>query len=152
MTYCLTVTVRNPFLRRCPGHELCKSTREESVHYRPSWWLRLSIADGGQKMPSLKADWLTLVSILVYPQVKRHTSSFDRAFYAQTCHWHTHMCPRGASAWREKVNKVKVCLKGFDYVISTVHPIHKWKLYVFTQSYFSNVISFCNIKNLLPPP
>ena len=53
---------------------------------------------GGQKMPSLKADCLTLMSILVNPQVKRHTSSFDQAFLctgAPDMSLHTHMWPAG---------------------------------------------------------
>ena len=60
---------------------------------------------GGQKMPSLKADdCLTLMSILVDPQVKRHTSSFDRAFIcadAPDMYLHTYMwllVPEGTSA------------------------------------------------------
>ena len=85
-----------------------------------------SIQSGGQKMPSLKADYcLTLMSILVDPRVKRHTSSFDWAFLCTDAPWHVvASCPHNCHMWllTEKVNKVKVCLKGFEYATSTILP------------------------------
>ena len=83
-------------------------------------------------MPSLKADYcLTLMSILVDPRVKRHTSSFDWAFLCTDAPWHVvASCPHNCHMWllTEKVNKVKVCLKGFEYATSTILPPFEWRL------------------------
>ena len=94
--------------------------------------VELRLSSGGQKMPSLKADYcLTLMSILVDPRVKRHTSSFDWAFLCTDAPWHVvASCPHNCHMWllTEKVNKVKVCLKGFEYATSTILPPFTWRL------------------------